>query len=130
MNFTDSRFTPNEIIPVPIIIVGPSRCGHPELKAGDRLDTSLTIHIGLPGFEGQFLVSAPHHHMLDLLLVGRLINVVSHRRVVCKLDNYIGTVYRCEDGVEERTQHTALVDTGVQGEGSASKLEGVRCEWR
>ena len=62
--------------------------------------------------------------MLDLFSIGRLIVVAdeaNHCCVVCKLDNGIKTMYRCavvgEEGVEERTQHTALWDAGVQYEG-------------
>ena len=79
---------------------------------------------GLLGVESQVVVGAPLRQVLDLFYVGRLIVVAdeaNHCYVVCKLDNGIRTINRCavvaEEGVEERTQHTALWHAGVQDEG-------------
>ena len=70
----------------------------------------------------RLLSCAPLSQVLKFLLVGRLIIVAdeaNHRCVVCKLDNGVGVMYRCaviDGGVEERAQHTALWNTGVQYE--------------
>ena len=79
---------------------------------------------GLLGVESQVVASAPLCQKPDLFSVGRLIIVAdeaNHRCVVCELDNGIRTMYRRavvgEEGVEERTQQTALWDAGVQDEG-------------
>ena len=103
-----------------------------ELKAGNTLNfrpvdmegcvcaTLLPeVHnelFGLLGVESQVVVGTPLSQVLDLFHVGRLIvvaNEANHRCGVCKLENSIRTMYRCavvgEEGVEERTQSTALV---------------------
>ena len=59
-----------------------------------------------------------------LLPVGRLIVVADEANLLLcclQLDDGIRTMYRCavvgEEGVEERTRHTALWYAGVQDEG-------------
>ena len=106
-----------------------------ELKAGDTLNLRPVdadggvcssflpeVHNELFGLLG--VAGTPLCQMPDLFSVGRLILVAdeaNHRCVVCELDNGIRTMYRRavigEEGVEERTQHTALWDAGVQDEG-------------
>ena len=79
---------------------------------------------GLICVESQVVVGAPLRQVLDLFSVGRLIVVTdeaNHRCIICKLYNGVGTMNRNavvgEEGVEERTQHTALWHAGVQDEG-------------
>ena len=112
-----------------------------ELEAGDTLylrtvDSDrrvctafvfLVAHNELLGFvcvEGEVVGSTPGSQVLDLLPVGRFIiatDEANHCGILCRFNNDV----RCtqtnavmgKQGEEQRTQHTALWNTGVQGEG-------------
>ncbi|KAF0039232.1 hypothetical protein F2P81_007467 [Scophthalmus maximus] len=106
--------------------------GPQELEAGDTFNShpvdvngivrassfSPEVHdelLRLAGVEEQVIVSTPSGQMLYLLPVGCLVVVAdeaNHRRIVRKLDDGVGSMYRSavvgEEGVEEWAQHTAL----------------------
>lgn len=110
-----------------------------EFEAGDPfylnsidVDGSVSDHLGSPEVHNEFLgligvqlqtvVGEPTHQVLDLLPIGRLIIVpdeTHHRRVVRKLNDGVGAMYRGEVIGEQReekgAQHTALWDPSVQG---------------
>ena len=85
----------------------------------------LVVHNELLGFvcvEGEVVGGTPGSQVLDLLPVGRFIivaDVFNHCGIVCKFNNDVRCVQRNavmgKQGEEQRTQHTASWNTGVQG---------------